>query len=121
MVKEEPKVKRGQIWTADLNPGFGRELHKKRPVLIVSNDTINTYSPTLIILPITSQVSPLGPEKILLPKKGTGLHRKSAVLVLGIRNIDIDRLLRKVGTIDDEKMMEIEEALKIVLNLETRN
>jgi len=24
-------VKRGQVWVADLNPGFGAEIHKKRP------------------------------------------------------------------------------------------
>ena len=121
MVKDEPKIKRGEIWIADLNPGYEQEIHKKRPVVIISNDAINKYSPTLIILPVTSRVFPLGPEKILLSKKNKKLHKKSAILILGIRNIDRNRLIRKISYVDGENMIEIEDGLKLVLELKEGN
>ncbi len=113
------QIKRGQIWTADLNPGFGKELHKKRPVVIISNDIVNAHSPLIIVLPITSQVSQLGPEKVLLSEKETGLHKKSAVLILGIRSIDKDRLFKKVGSVTQDSLLQIEESLKFILGFTT--
>lgn len=112
------QIKRGQIWIADLNPGFGQELHKKRPVVIISTETVNTNSPLIIVLPLTSQVSHLGPEKILLSQKETGLHKKSAVLILGVRSIDKDRLLKKVCSVTQDSMLKIEDSLKLLLGLD---
>jgi mRNA interferase MazF len=40
-----PKIKRGDIYYADLNPVVGSEQGDRRPVLIVQNDTGNKYSP----------------------------------------------------------------------------
>lgn len=48
------KVKRGQIYYADLSPIVGSEQDGFRPVLILQNDTGNKYSPTTIVAPITS-------------------------------------------------------------------
>ena len=45
----ERTIKRGDIYYADLNPVIGSEQGGTRPVLIISNDTGNKYSPTVII------------------------------------------------------------------------
>lgn len=42
----EKTYRRGQIYSADLNPVIGSEQGGTRPVLIISNDTGNRYSPT---------------------------------------------------------------------------
>lgn len=52
----ERTIKRGDIYYADLNPVIGSEQGGTRPVLIISNDTGNKYSPTVIIAAITSRV-----------------------------------------------------------------
>ena len=44
----EHKVKRGDIYYADLSPVVGSEQGGIRPVLIVQNDVGNRYSPTVI-------------------------------------------------------------------------
>ena len=49
-------VRRGDIYYVDLNPVIGSEQGGKRPVLVISNDTGNTHSPTVIIAAITSRV-----------------------------------------------------------------
>lgn len=42
-------IKRGEVWLADLNPIRGSEQAGIRPVLIFQNDTINTFSTTVVM------------------------------------------------------------------------
>ena len=52
-------MKRGEIWTANLNPARGREIGKIRPVLIIqANELIDAGIPMLVVLPLTTQVYP---------------------------------------------------------------
>ena len=44
-------IKRGDIYYAELNPVIGSEQGGTRPVLIISNNIGNRYSPTVIIRP----------------------------------------------------------------------
>lgn len=111
------KVKRGEVWIADLNPGYGVEIHKKRPVTIISNNLINNHSPRLIVLPFTSQVYPTNPGKVLISKGEFNLTRESAILVSDIRSIDKKRLLKKLGVLTKDKLLEVEDALKLVLGI----
>ena len=48
----EKIIKRGDIFYAELNPVIGSEQGGTRPVLILSNNTGNRYSPTVIIAAI---------------------------------------------------------------------
>ena len=50
----DTSVKRGDIYYADLYPVVGSEQGGVRPVLIIQNDVGNTYAPTLIVVPLTS-------------------------------------------------------------------
>lgn len=52
-------MRRGEVWTANLNPSRGREIGKIRPVLIVQSDElIDAGTPMVVVLPLTTQVSP---------------------------------------------------------------
>ena len=114
----ETSIKRGEIWTADLRPGKGYEIAKIRPVLIISSDIVNSISPMVTVLPISSQLPPvLGSDKIHLSKKQTGLTKESAVLISHIRSIDKSRITKKVGKIPKGKLAEIEEAVRLTLDL----
>lgn len=110
-------VKRGQIWTANLNPGYGVEIHKVRPILIISNDLLNKSLRTIIVIPLSSQVLPMGPEKILIDEKDSGLDKDSVVLTTFIRFIDKRRLVERIGKISDDQLLEVEEACKLVLGM----
>ena len=86
------KVKRGDIFYADLSPVVGSEQGGVRPVLVVQNDIGNKYSPTVIIAAITSQMN-----KVKLPthvevSAEFGLPKNSVVLLEQIRTIDKKRL-----------------------------
>src|SRR5258706_7330385 len=111
-------MNRGEIWLVDLNPGFGREIHKKRPALIISENNIHTQSSHVIIIPISTQVPrAIGLEMVLVGKK-EGLDKKSVVLPVFIRSIDKARLVKKVGVLSKAKMHQVEQALKLILALE---
>ena len=46
-------MKRGDIYDARLNPTEGSEQAGTRPVVIVSRNAINRYSPVVVIVPLT--------------------------------------------------------------------
>ena len=105
------KVKRGDIFYADLSPVVGSEQGGVRPVLVVQNDIGNKYSPTVIIAAITSQMN-----KVKLPthvevSAEFGLPKNSVVLLEQIRTIDKKRLREKVGFTDEFFIKKVDEAL----------
>ncbi len=105
------KVKRGDIFYADLSPVVGSEQGGVRPVLVVQNDVGNKYSPTVIVAAITSQMN-----KVKLPthvevSAEFGLPKNSVVLLEQIRTIDKKRLREKVGYTDEFFMKKVNEAL----------
>lgn len=113
-LKDYPK--RGDVYIADLNPGFGREIHKKRPSLIISNNTINRNSFSVIILPFSSVVPQnLSPD--IVTDSSKGLNKPSVILTDQIRSVDKDRLVRKIGKLSKGTLEEVEEALKLVLGM----
>lgn len=109
---------RGDIFWAELDPVIGSEQGKTRPVLIIQNDVGNERSPVTIIACITSNlVRKDHPTNVCILAKDTGLDCDSLVLLNQIRTIDKTRLRRKIGHVPDHKMLEIDEALKISLDL----
>jgi mRNA interferase MazF len=111
-------VKRGEIWIVDLDPGFGREIRKKRPVLIITADAFNSLH-TAVVIPFNSRVPiKIGLEMIqIAPDKQNNLDRESILLPIFVRAVDNKRFIKKLGTLADVKFFEVEEALKLVLGL----
>ena len=109
-------IKRGDIYYAELNPVIGSEQGGTRPVLIISNDTGNRHSPTVIIAAITGKTQ----TKAKLPthtevKEVEGLDRDSIILLEQIRTIDKKRLKNHMGTMSDNIMARVDKALAISL------
>ena len=94
-------VSRGEIYFAELNPVQGSEQGGVRPVLIIQNDVGNTYSPTTIILAITSQINKARlPTHVEVSAKESGLRRDSVILAEQMRTIDKSRLRQKVAELN---------------------
>ncbi|MDR7342892.1 mRNA interferase ChpB [Pantoea alhagi] len=47
-------MERGEIWLVSLDPGAGHEHSGKRPVLIVSPASFNTFTRLPVVVPVTS-------------------------------------------------------------------
>lgn len=111
-------IKRGDIYYADLSPVIGSEQGGVRPVLIVQNNVGNKFSPTVIAAAITSQQSKANlPTHIPLHANTSGLAKDSVVLLEQVRTIDKKRLKEKMGSIDDDSMSAINNAISISFGL----
>jgi len=112
-------AKRGEIWLANLNPRFGTEAGKTRPVLIVQTDLLNKVHPSTLICPITTNVK--AGSKILrvnIKKGATQVREECDVMIDQLRAIDNKRLIRKIGEIPKEVGEKVKENLRIILDLD---
>ena len=116
---EKRKIKRGDIYYADLNPTIGSEQGDNRPVLIVQNDIGNKYSPTVIVVPLTRKIEKKLPTHVFIPRS-CGLGTDSIILAEQIRTIDRTRLSNYIGHISKEIQPAIDDALEIGLALGNR-
>ena len=111
-------VMRGEIYSANLDPVVGSEQGGLRPVLIIQNNTGNRYSPTVIVLALTSQIQKARlPTHVFIPCAGHGLEKDSIVLAEQIRTLDKRRLKEKIGALRPEFMNQVSLALMISLGL----
>lgn len=111
------KIKRGDIFYANLNPSVGSEQSGVRPILIVQNDIGNKYSPTVIAVAITSKTKAMLPTHIPIKKEESNLPHDSIILTEQIRTIDKSRLIKKVGELNLTVMEKVKEALKISFSI----
>jgi mRNA interferase MazF len=112
------KIKQYQVWIADLNPGIGTETGKIRPVVIIQTDLLNSFHPSTIVCPITSNVQ-LDSEILRVHlKKGMGnLTEDCDILIDQIRAIDNKRLQKKIGTLPEDLEFILKQNLAIIFDL----
>jgi len=108
--------KRGEIWMVNFNPGRGSEQKGIRPALIIQNDIGNRYASTTILSAITATLKKY-PVTVLLPRGKGGLKENSMVNLAHILTVDKGRLVRKLGSLEEDKIAEVTEAIKISLDV----
>ena len=114
------QIRRGDIFYADLSPVIGSEQGGIRPVLIIQNDIGNKHSPTVICAAITSKMNKAKlPTHIEVDATKYQIVKNSVVLLEQIRTIDKKRLKDLVCHVDKALMVNVDEALKISLELHT--
>ena len=114
------QIKRGDIFYADLSPVVGSEQGGVRPVLIIQNDVGNRHSPTVICAAITSKMNKAKlPTHIEIDATKYQLVKNSVVLLEQVRTIDKQRLKDYICHVDKKLILQVEEALRISLELHT--
>ena len=105
-------MKRGDIYRADLDPVTGSEQGGVRPVLVIQNDIGNRTSPTVIVVPLTSRLKkPSQQTHVLIEPPEGGLRHPSLVLCEQVRTLEKRRLDRFMGTVSQECLARVENAL----------
>lgn len=108
------EIKRGDIYLANLDPVIYSESDAIKSVLIIQNDIANQYASTTIVAAITSQIPNTKlPTRIKLNEKKFGLNKDSIILLDEIRTVNKNLLREMVGSIDEETMQKVSEALMI--------
>ncbi len=112
-------MKRGEIYDARLEPVEGSEQGGTRPVIIVSRDAINLYSPVVLAVPCTSyqQGKKTFPTQVLITTPQGGLSKDSIAMADQVRVLAKTRLLKLRGTLPLETIKKLNKALSIALDL----
>jgi mRNA interferase MazF len=113
---------RGEVRLTDLEPARGSESNKRRPAVIVSNDRANAAASrsgrgVVTVVPVTSKVARIFPFQTLLPADATGLRVDSKAQAEQVRSVTLERVGRVVGHVPAEVMAELDEALRLHLQL----
>ncbi len=110
-------VKQGEIYMADLNPVKGSEQAGKRPVVVISGNTMNGSLPVVIVCPLTSQVKSYYGCVTLMHNKTNGLDADSEVITFQVRTVTQARLVKRLGKITQAQLKNIHTGLNQVLTL----
>ena len=116
------RPRRGIIADFNLDPTKGSETGKIRPCIVVSNDIYNQKLSVIQVVPITQWTEKKGriiTNVLLNPTKENGLSKKSIADCLQTRPIDYpERYVSQRGRLNEQLLLEIDEALKIIFALE---
>lgn len=111
------QIRRGGIFTVDFNPSRGSEQGKRRPALIIQNDIGNQYSPTTIVVAITTGDIAKYPTNVAIKVPEGGLENNSIVLLNQMLTVDKSRLGKYWGNVTLETLQKVDKAIKISLGL----
>lgn len=114
-------MNRGDIMFVSLPTprGTGHEQVGQRPALIVHNDSTHSNLPVISIIPFTTQLEALRfPHAIRVePSDENGLSQLSVLMVFQLRAIDKQRLLYKIGRLEEDILKSVDTEIRLMLNL----
>lgn len=110
--------RRGEIYVADLGEDtVGSVQRGERPVIVIQNDVGNQEGPTLIVIPLTTQVKKEWlPVHVILPETD-GLEEISMALCEQLITIDKRQIKAFLTTLDDRSIAKVQFATLISLGL----
>ena len=107
-------MKRGDLVLA---AGKGDFAGKPRPALVVRNDMFQGFT-TIVLCPITSQLTGALPIRVALPhNERTGLVKSSEVEIDKIQALHIDKVRQTIGYASEAEMLAVDDALRLWLDL----
>ncbi len=109
----------GDIYTVEIPPSDGHEQAGTRPAIVVQAPWCENQLPTVLIVPLTSQLAAQAfPGTFLIhPDSENGLTMTSIALVFQLRAIDKRRLRRMIGRLGTPHLAQLHEHIKALLQL----
>jgi mRNA interferase MazF len=115
-------MKRGDVYNVRLDPVEGSEQGGSRPVIVVSRNSINTNSPTVLAIPCTTYRpgKRIYVTQVLISAPEGGLSANSIALAEQVRILSKSRFGDYRGSLSLEIMEQISTALALALDLPTK-
>lgn len=114
----EREIHRGEIFYMTFKEQIGSEQQGGRPVIVVSNETCNKFSPTVTIVPLTTKDKKPLLTHVELNVEGLPVY--GTILCEQVQSVSHYRLGSYVGEVDDRIMRKIEKALCVQLDINTK-
>lgn len=106
---------RSEIRWVRLDPTVGAEAQKTRSCLIVQNDIINQYGRLTIVIPFRPGGKQAPYVVNVKATQNNGLDKDRFLDVAQIRAVDAQRVLGRLGVLEEHYWQQIRAALDIVL------
>lgn len=112
-------MQRGDIWWASLRRPRGSEPGYRRPVVVVQSDAFSrSRIQTVIVAAITSNMRLAeAPGNVALTRRQSGLPEDSVINVSQLITIDKFCLTERIKRIPTDKVLALNEGLRLVLSL----
>lgn len=113
----DEKFNRGEVWLTSLDQAQAAESSRARLAIIVSTNVFNNGPAELVIvLPLTTRKQGIPLHVKIQPPEG-GSNRESYILCERIHCISRNRLIKKLGQVEESTMNSVDDKLAIILNL----
>ena len=116
MVSQMTEFKQLDIYWVDLEPTKGAETKKLRPCVIVQSDLVNIQSKTLVVAPMLPNHKSWPFAVNLTPTSNNGLDKDRHINLKQLRAVDISRIGKKQGRLENQYLQSIKQALTIVFD-----
>ena len=114
-----PVLARGTVVQVRLDPTEGREIRKRRPAVVVSNDAACRFDAVVQVVAITSLPQrALRPYKSHCGSRSSGLARPSRVVANPIRTVSRQRLGQMIGRLTPDEVADMNPPLQIQVALD---
>ena len=117
MVFQMTEFKQLDIYWVDLEPTKGAETQKLGPCVIIQSDLANIQSKTLIVAPLLPNHKTWPFAVNLTPTDENGLDNDRHINLKQLRAIDISRIGKKQGMVENQYLHAIKQALTIIFDL----
>jgi mRNA interferase MazF len=114
-------IHRGEVYFVDLEPKVGREQGGRRPVVVVSNDSLNSLPLVVVVVPGTrgSKVKKDHPGNIRVPAGEANLPQETVFLAFQVRALDQARFQDPpIGRLSQAQMDRLDQALAWTFTLQ---
>lgn len=106
-------MKRSEVWWINFDPSVGSEIRKKRPAVIVSNDTANKILSRLQVVPLSTNIQEIYPSEALVSLNETPCK----AMVDQLTTVSKLRLINREGKLSGSDMNKVDETIKKHLDL----
>ncbi|MES0361552.1 MAG: type II toxin-antitoxin system PemK/MazF family toxin [Anaerolineales bacterium] len=106
-------MRRGEVWWVNFEPSMGGEIKKKRPAVIISNDTANKFLNRVQVAPLTSKVKRVYPSEALV----TLNEQPNKAVADQLTTVSKQRMINRAGVLSFDDMHNVEQAVKVQLGL----
>lgn len=117
MLKKNWIYKRGDIYLADLGTPAGSVQGGVRPMINIQNNTGSFFGPTLIVIPLTTELKKLNQPTHYVLQKQRGLEQISMSESEQPVTSNKTQVIKYLGKIDQAHMRKIDDCLRISLHL----
>jgi mRNA interferase MazF len=110
-------IKQGDIFWIDLDKPLGSEPGYRHPCVVIQNNAFNdSRIKTVIVCLLTSNIRRAeSPGNVLLRKGEANLPKSSVINVSQIFTVDKSKLIEKIGTLSSERIYQILEGIKLLI------